>query len=454
MDKSQELDKLSSLNNNFLQILSQRTIGLVALFFFIIFCSIFLTNGSLIILLLPTFILLISARETLDKNPQGIKISATRELSRSRIVEGEEVEVLITITNNSNQPTYMLELKDKILPELQIINGSNLFLFSLRPYESITLSYSIKFHYIGIYSFDEIFIRHRDFLGLRIYEIRLSQATLPELQKIVSVVPKLEKVESLPTIRTEWMRLYGGYFHSKQVGHDSDFRGIREFQYGDVINRINWKASARKQKLLSNEYNWDKAVHAELILDATITAEPVWANSLRAVISLSEFLLRMRNSVGFSAISEFPRHLDSRIGKRQLMRITNKLLQLNTMVIPHEDILSRRLSVLTKKFSSKAVIIYISPFTNTVTLNYALELSKNGFNVLAIVPMSLEKQHNEIVINRPEIKEFPLIHQMVKTELLLDRLKIRNNLKNSGIHYIEWYPTSHFGSAIRHVRRI
>jgi uncharacterized protein (DUF58 family) len=454
MDKSQELNNSFSSNYRFIQIPSERTIGLVALFFFIVFCSIFLTNGSLIILLLPTFILLISAREILDKDPEGIKVSAKRELSRIRVVEGEEVDVLITITNDSGQPTHMLELKDPVLPELQIIKGSNLFLFSLEPYESITLTYSVKFHYIGIYSFDEIYVRHRDFLGLKIFETRLSQATLPELQKIVSVVPKLEKVESLPTIRTEWMRLYGGYFHSKQVGHDSDFRGIREFQYGDVINRVNWKASVRKQKLLSNEYNWDKAVHAEIILDATITAEPVWANSLRVVISLSEFLLRMRNSVGFSAVSEFPRHLGSRIGKRQLMRITNNLLQLKTMVIPNEDILSRRMTNLTNKFSTKAVIIYISPFTNAPNLNYATELRKNGFNVLAIVPMSLEKQYNEIVVNRPEIKEFPLIHQMVKTELLLDRLKIRNNLKNSGIPYIEWYPTSHFGSAIRHVRRI
>ena len=433
--------------------LTDRPMGIIALFLSLIVLFIYLTNGTLIILLLPTFILMLFSREILNREPIGQSILAERTLSRSRVVEGDELEIHIKITNNSDQSSHTIELRDPILPEVKIIEGTNLFLFSLDPNETITLSYTVKFYFIGTYRFDELYFRHRDFLGLRINEFRLSQLELPSLQKYVSVVPRLEKVESLPAIKTEWMRLYGGYFQSKHIGHDTDFRGIRDFQLGDVMNRVNWKASARKLKLLSNEYNWDKAVYAEIILDATESTAPVWVNSLRAVTSLTEFLLRMRNSVGFSVINEFPEYLESRIGKRQLIRITNKLLALKPTSVSDKDILLRRLSVIINKFDSKAIIIVISPFTYKSTFDYVVKLRKYGFNVLAIVPLSLEKQTEEIIKIRDYVKEFPLIHEMVKTELRLDRLKIRNKLKSLEIPHLEWNTSSHFGSTMQHIRR-
>ncbi|OLS25300.1 MAG: hypothetical protein HeimC3_15140 [Candidatus Heimdallarchaeota archaeon LC_3] len=434
--------------------LTERPMGIIALFLSLIILFIYLTNGTLIILLFPTFILILFAREILDKEPIGQFISAERTLSRSRVVEGDELEIIIKVTNNSDQASHAIELSDPVLPEVKIIEGTNLFLFSLDPHETIILSYTVKFYFIGTYRFDELYLRHRDFLGLRINEFRLSQLELPSLQKYVSVVPRLEKVESLPAIKTEWMRLYGGYFQSKHIGHDSDFRGIRDFQLGDGMNRINWKASTRKLKLLSNEYNWDKAIHAEIILDTTVSAAPVWVASLRAVTSLTEFLLRMRNSVGFSSVNEFPEYLDSRIGKKQLLRITNKLLNLRPTIVTDKEILLRRLSIIMNKFDSKAIIILISPFTFQSTIEYAVNLRKHGFNVLAIIPLSLEKQSDEIIKIRDYIKEFPLIHEMVKAELRFDRLKIRNKLKLLEIPHIEWDTSSHFGSTMQHIRRI
>ncbi|MFW9928872.1 MAG: DUF58 domain-containing protein, partial [Candidatus Thorarchaeota archaeon] len=349
--------------------------------------------------------------------------------------------------------THLLEVKDPILPEIEIIEGTNLFLITLNPFETITLTYTVKFHNIGIFRFDEVYFRHRDFLGLRVNEFRLSQTKLHSLQRYIQVVPRLEKLETL-ALKNEWMALYGGYFQSKHVGQDSDFRGIRDYQYGDTLNRVNWRATARKIKLMSNEYNWDKAIHAEVILDASETAAPIWVNSLRATISLVEFLLRMRNSVGFSIINEFPEYIDSRIGKKQLLHITNKIVQLKTGKIHEKDILLRRLQVISMKYDPKATIILISPFTFDATFEFAQYLRNKNYNVLAIIPLSLEKQSKNIVMERDYIRNFPLLHEMVKTEILLDRIKIRNSLKKMNIPYIEWDTNVHFGSAMEHIRRL
>lgn len=427
--------------------------GLITIFFGILMMVVLTNTGRILILLLPSFILLIVAREIMDKPILKPEIKINRIISRHRIVEGADIDITLIIKNDSRRKSHILEIRDPLLPEIEIIEGSNLFIISLEPYEETSLSYTIRIHNVGIYAFDSVHFRHRDFLGLRVEEFILLDSLSPGLKQHVSVIPRLEKIEELPMIRSQWMKLYGGYFRSKEIGHDSDFRGIRDFQFGDVLNRVNWKASARTQRLLSNEYNWDKAIFSEVILDTTRSTSPVWIQSLRAAISLSEFLLRARNSVGFTILSEFPEHLDSRVGKRQLLQITNKLLNTFPNEIPDPDIFTRRLLSVTRRFDQKSVIIIISPFIYSPIINYVISLRKRNFNVLAIIPMSLEIQITDIVKNRDYVADAPILHEMTKTQLLIERKKIRNRLKTYDIPFIEWNTQQHFGNYLRHVRR-
>lgn len=48
---------------------------------------------------------------------------------------------------------------------------------------------------------------------------------------------------------------------------DRDFRGIREYQRGDDVRRVNWKASAKRDSLLVNEYEPDGNVVLQVIVD-------------------------------------------------------------------------------------------------------------------------------------------------------------------------------------------
>ena len=119
-------------------------------------------------------------------------------------------------------------------------------MFSLSPNEQIILKYSVKCHQFGKYRFDTITVRHRDFLGITINEFSLDSNSMPLLSHKIAVIPKIEKIETLPVI-TDWLRLYSGFWNSQYLGNDTDFRGIREFTYGDSLRNINWKTTARYQ---------------------------------------------------------------------------------------------------------------------------------------------------------------------------------------------------------------
>lgn len=49
---------------------------------------------------------------------------------------------------------------------------------------------------------------------------------------------------------------------------DGDFRGVREYQRGDDTRRVNWKASAKRDLLLVNEFDPDADVVLQVIADS------------------------------------------------------------------------------------------------------------------------------------------------------------------------------------------
>ncbi|MHA2362874.1 MAG: DUF58 domain-containing protein [Candidatus Hodarchaeales archaeon] len=436
--------------------LTNRFSGIVFLFFTLIFVIIFFKAGTLIGLLLPVILLLFITRQYTDVKAIGTVIKVSRELSRLRVVEGDEIEIFFHVKNKSNFSTHTIELQDLIAQEFEIINGSNIFTFNLYPKEEITLKYTIRCHYIGKHAFNLIHLRHRDFLRMSVNDFYLSG---PDLSASLAVIPKLEKIEKLP-IMTEWMRLYSGFFATKYLGDDLDFRGIREFTYGDTIRRVNWKTTARfqavqKRPLYSNLHNWDRAMDIELILDTTYSVYPIWAESLRAITSLAEFLLRNRNRVGLTIVNQFPEYIKPRIGKKQLKEITEKLLMVEPEKIANSDMLQIRMEVVTRYYDPKALILVISPFLDNFVVKSIVHLRKLDLKVVAITPMALNKQLNEIkyASDRDYAIETPIIHELVSSNLILDQIKIRNVLKNNKIHQIEWFTTTNLSTTLFHTRK-
>jgi uncharacterized protein (DUF58 family) len=62
---------------------------------------------------------------------------------------------------------------------------------------------------------------------------------------------------------------------SKRRGGESEFERLREYRRGDEYRSIDWKATARRQKLISREYQLESNQNILFLLDAgrLMTAE-------------------------------------------------------------------------------------------------------------------------------------------------------------------------------------
>jgi uncharacterized protein (DUF58 family) len=97
---------------------------------------------------------------------------------------------------------------------------------------------------------------------------------------------------------------------SRKRGGESEFERLREYRRGDEFRSIDWKATARRQKLISREYQLESNQSVLFLLDAgrlmTARAEDLslFDHALNATLMLSHVAARAGDRVGLLAFAD------------------------------------------------------------------------------------------------------------------------------------------------------
>ena len=368
-------------------------------------------------------------------------INIIREFSSLREVEGSEIEVSLEIINNSNYETQLLDIIDSVPESFELDEGTNIFVLNLPKKESITLKYKVKAKEIGIFEFGKISIRQSEFFGFLIHSFTY---TFADLKQII-IAPRVERLEKLP-IYSYWIRFFNGFFISKQFGQDSDFKGIKEYQYGDKLQYINWKASSRFQStqnhtLFSNRFSFDSIVEFELVYDLTFETYSIHIESMRIVATLLEYLLRTKNKVGLTMIKDYPMQIKSKVGSRQYKIIIDELLRNKPDEVLNSPLMIHRILNVSNSFKEKSIIILVSPFTNKFIYPYAQKMKENGYNLIVIQPDAHIKQLTS-VNDDEQLSDLssnnPLLYNLINFDLLAERQITTDKMFDSVIPFLVW----------------
>jgi uncharacterized protein (DUF58 family) len=122
-----------------------------------------------------------------------------------------------------------------------------------------------------------------------------------------------------------------GIKKQRRRGEGMDFHQLREYQVGDAMRQINWQASSRVRKLISQEYQDERDQQVYFLIDCGQNMRAKDGNlshfdhTLNAVLLLARVAINQGDAVGLSTFSGPERHLAPRKGVSQVNLVMNTL---------------------------------------------------------------------------------------------------------------------------------
>jgi len=127
----------------------------------------------------------------------------------------------------------------------------------------------------------------------------------------VRVYPDFAKVAQYALLATDHRLAQIGVLQRRRRGEGLDFHQLREYRFGDTSRQIDWKATARAQRLISREYQDERDQRIvflldcgqrmrarEAPLDATERALSHFDHTVNALLLLAYVALRQGDAVG------------------------------------------------------------------------------------------------------------------------------------------------------------
>ena len=308
------------------------------------------------------------------------QVSVRASFDRDRAIEGDEVTA--TIELSSSRDIDRLELLVPLPPELSSEGGAALAV-RLRADEEHTVEVRLRCDRWGLFSVGQVLFRARDTLGLRSWEGAAGEA------EPLRVFPSEETLRSL--VLPLETQVFAGNQVSRARGEGIEFADLREWQPGDRLRRVNWRATALRRSLWVNEQNPERNTDVVLFLDtfAEVRAEGRSTNdrAVRAAATLAHIYLQRKDRVGLVGFGGFLSWLVPTSGTRQLYAIVEALL---TSQVVHSFAL-RGVDVLPPRtLPPKALVLAITPLLDDRTAAALLDLRARGYDLIVVEVSPLE----------------------------------------------------------------
>jgi len=212
-----------------------------------------------------------------------------------------------------------------------------------------------------------------------------------------------------------------------------EFYGVREYQSGDPLRWINWRASARHYRaLFTNEFEQERIADVGLILDARQRHDirskegSLLEHAIQATASLAEIFLRDGNRVGLLIYGWFLDWTFPGYGKVQRERILRALSRART----GDSIVFETLDYLPVRFfPARSQIVVISPLCRD-DLAILIRLKARGYEVLVVSPDPVSFEAKSLA-PQPGVALATRIARLERTLLL-------RKLRRAGIRIVDW----------------
>ncbi len=367
--------------------------------------------------------------------PPLSQVSARR-FCEEKLSLGARNVVEIRLRSRANV-SLALEVKDEPPPLFDV--SEDVIPLTLPADSESTVSYTIIPKERGNYEFGSINIRYLSRFGLFKRRTKIAQSVQ------VKVYPNLLEVRKYVILARRGRFSETGLKHSKLYGAGTRFESLRDYLPDDDYRRINWNATARTGRPISEEYEHERSQNITIMLDCGRMMTAVIKDMSRLDYAINSALMLgyvccvKGDKVGLVAFSDnVEAYISPRGGKQQLYRIADALYDISPKM--RQPDYEKAFTFVESKLRRRSLIVV---FTDLIDV----EISKT---LTAYLPR-LRQRHLVLCITLKDTELARLADEMPDTvedvyqkavagQLLLEQQGTLRKLQQNGVLVLDSTP--------------
>lgn len=243
---------------------------------------------------------------------------------------------------------------------------------------------------------------------------------------------------------TPWLvRRQTGVHPSVAVERGIEFADTREFGAGDSLRDINWRATARSQRLLVSQRHPERSTDVILLIDSFVESghdvRAIVGVAIEAAIALAESHLLLTDRVGVVELGGIVRWVNPGTGRHQLHLLTDALLGTRL----YANATERDLAVIPSQgLPPRSFVVALSPLLDRRFVD-ALHLLRAGGHDVAVV---------ECVYEPGSERRSPSAASRAATKLFeAEQAVVRDHLAERGIVIGRWHGGEHLDAVLAEI---
>lgn len=352
-----------------------------------------------------------------------------------KLSNGDENELSIIV--QSYYPVKIgLRLLEEFPEQLQLREVD--FAFPLKPRQEKRVLYNIRPTSRGLYTFNRChaLVQHLGFFARKF--------SLQEPQSI-PCYPSFIQMRKYQLLATTDRLVELGVKRVRKIGATLEFDHIREYVRGDEFRHLNWKATAKHQKLLINQYQEEKSQPIYSIIDTGRVMRMPFKGltlldyAINSTLVLSNAAILKQDRAGMLTFSnEIGNHIPAEKRNNQMRLISDKLYGIETDF--KESEFGNLYAFCNRHINKRSLLMLYSNFETTDALArqmpYLRMLAKTHILVVVVFKntelVAMSKESGPRVID--------VYNQIIAEKFVYDKGLVIQELHRQGIQTIYTAP--------------
>lgn len=380
----------------------------------------------LLILLVVVDILLLFNRGSIYGDRQKV----------GRFSNGDANPVIFHIENN-----YSFKVRVSIIDEIPHQFQVRDFLMDLRlkPNEEKTLQYELKPVKRGEYFFGNLNVYVESPLRLLSRRFRLAE------EEMVPTYPSFLQMRKYELLAISNRLTEAGVKKIRRVGNNKEFDQIREYVIGDDQRTMNWKATARNNQLMVNQYQEEKSQQVYSLIDKGRVMKMPFDHmtlldyAINASLVISNIAIRKQDKAGIITFSKrVDKVLKASRQNSQMQKVLEMLYREKTGF--QETDYAKLVVQLKRNVPQRSLLILYTNFESLPSLERQLPYLKIiAKSHLLLVVFFENSELDDLLESEPQSTE-EIYLKTIGEKFVHDKRQIVQELKRQGIQSILTRP--------------